>query len=55
MKNVLRLHTFVAEKHPESLNVIQMILQLSECLSATNICEQNNCFYVQFYIYMYAK
>ena len=25
----------------ETLEDIQMILQLSECLSATNICEQN--------------
>ena len=53
MENVLRLHIFVAERHPDSCNIIcmslvyeklediQMILQLSECLSATNICEQN--------------
>ena len=50
MENVLCLrHVFVAGRHMDSCNVfkflkkkldIQMILQLSECLSATNICEQ---------------
>ena len=28
-----------------------MILQLSECLSATNICEQNNISNERFYVY----
>ena len=54
MENVLCLYIFVAGRHPESCNIIlnvyffceklediQMILQLSECLSAANICEQN--------------
>ena len=56
MENMLCLLVFVAERHPESRTVaisvdclisckkledIQMILQLSELLSATNICEQN--------------
>ena len=53
MKNVLCLLIFVAERCSHSYNIIQMsiflrkmediqmILQLSECLSATNICEQD--------------
>ena len=53
MENVLCLHIFVAERHPDSCNIIcmslfneklediQMISQLSECLSATKIREQN--------------
>ena len=47
---MLCLHIFVAERHPDSCNIIcmtfvyediQMILQLSECLSATSIYEHN--------------
>ena len=54
MENVWCLHIFVAERHLRTVAILfeyliflrktgrhKMILQLSECLSTTSVCEQN--------------